>query len=69
MPNIYSSSLAKERKHSFTLSQKSDEELLRIEIAQDFTARCTKALLMAIHQMNKDITRFVVTDLASKGLE
>ncbi len=69
MSNIYSSSLVKPRKHSFMLTQISDEELLRIEIAQDFTACCTKTLLMAIHQMNKDITRFVITDLTSKGLE
>lgn len=69
MPNIYSSSLVKQRKRSFSPKQKSDEELLRTEIARDFSAYCTKALLTAVQQMNKDITRFVIADLVSKGLK
>lgn len=67
MTNIYFSSTVKQHKPSFLLKQESDEDILRFEIASGFSTRCTKALLMAIHQMTKEITYCVTSDFISKG--
>lgn len=69
MANIYSSSLVKHHKHSFSSKQKPNDTMLRAEIAKDFSTHCTKKLLIVIRQMNKDITHYVITDLATKGLK
>lgn len=67
MTSVYTSPPAK--RHNYSFVSKQGDEILRIEIAKGFSDSCTKSLLVVLRQMNKDITRSIITDLVAKGLE